>query len=300
MCANGGFDWKFQPFEVRRLKNGMKRLRVGEQLLIVIGKFPQLGKSIGGSDFVVAELVRECVGGKFVRIFRGLHVSEACQRETTVENLFVVRDEQAAFAGGHAFVLVEGECGAVAERSGLLAFVEGVVGLRGIFDDLEIVLLGDFADGIHVAAETMEMDAENGFCSRCDSGFDFGGVDQEGFRIDIDEDRNGHVVDDARRTGRPCVGSDDDLVACADATTRYAHMEGGAAAVCEIGVFIAVESAEFLFKKFRVFAAALGRFVKCRDDKIFVRFVDGWPVFDFSWLDDGFAAFDCKLCHSSG
>ena len=90
------------------------------------------------------------------------------------------------------------------------------------------------------------------------------------------------------------------MVACADAAACDAHLEGGAAAVREIGVFVAVEGAEFLFKEFRVFPAALGRFVKCRDDKIFVRFVNGWPVFDFSWLDDGFAAFDCELCHNSG
>ena len=85
------------------------------------------------------------------------------------------------------------------------------------------------------------------------------------------------------------------MIACADAATSHAHLEGGAAAVREIGVFIAVESAKFFFKEFRVFATALGWFVKSRDDKLFVRFVDWWPVFDFAGLDDGFAAFDCKL-----
>ena len=90
------------------------------------------------------------------------------------------------------------------------------------------------------------------------------------------------------------------MIARADAAACDAHLEGGAAAVREIGVFVAVEGAEFLFEKFRVFAAALAWLMEGRDDELFIRFVDRRPVFDFAGLDDGFAAFDCELCHSSG
>ena len=237
----------------------------------------------------------ESVCRKFVRIFCGLHVSEACECETTVENLLVVGDEKTAFTGGHAFVLIEGEGRAVTERSRLLAFVEGVVGLCGIFYDFEIVFFGDFTDGIHITAETVEVDAKDGFGPWRDSGFDLGGIHEECFWIDIDEDRHGHVVDDARGTGRPCVGGDDNLVARADTAACDTHLEGGATAIREIGVFVSVESAELLFEHGCVFTAALRRFMECRDDEIFVCFINGWPIFDFSHLDDWFTAFDCKL-----
>src|SRR5215510_7707288 len=65
----------------------------------------------------------------------------------------IVGNDHSALARGHLLVGIEGETGQVAECARLLSAIGSADGLAGILDDLEVVLVGDFANGLYVTGQ---------------------------------------------------------------------------------------------------------------------------------------------------
>ena len=91
--------------------------------------------------------------------------------------------------------------------------------MAGVFDDVEVVLLGDGHDGVHVGHLAKEVDGDDGFGFGGDGGGDEVGVDVVGFGVDIDEDGFGTDASDAA-----CGGEEGEW--CGDDFIAWAYIEG--------------------------------------------------------------------------
>ena len=60
--------------------------------------------------------------------------------------------------------------------------------MRTVFDDVEVVLLGDCHEGIHVTDDLSRMDGDDGAGSWRNGGLDGFGIDAPAFGFDVDDD----------------------------------------------------------------------------------------------------------------
>ena len=87
-------------------------------------------------------------------------------RPRSLPHVLIVGHHHAAVAtGAHDLVLAEREGGGVAETAHASTIDRGPMGLRTIFDDLDVVLLGPFHDGRHVAWPAGQMDDDGRACT---------------------------------------------------------------------------------------------------------------------------------------
>ena len=133
-------------------------------------------------------------------------------------HILVVRDHRAAVSEG-AEVLLDDEAGAnrVAQLADLEAVARGPERLRVVFDDQQLMLVGDLADGLHVGALAVQVDRHDGLGLRCDGRFDLGWVDTIRFRVRIDENSRRPRDPHGLRRGEERVGGGDALVSGTDA-----------------------------------------------------------------------------------
>lgn len=127
--------------------------------------------------------------------------------------VIVVCDDHAAFAAGReVFALAEAEAADIADGSGFFALVDAAEALCAVFDNLEVVLLGDLHDRIHVGDDTVEVDNDNRFCAFCDEGLNRLGVNRV-VRRNVREYGEGACLKRAEAGGDETVGGADDFVA---------------------------------------------------------------------------------------
>lgn len=83
------------------------------------------------------------------------------------------------------------------------------MGLGGVFDDVEIVLLCNGFDGVHISALTIDMDRDDdgGFVG--DGLLYAVGVHAVGLWVDVDHDRNATRMNDGFKRGEERMGGDD-------------------------------------------------------------------------------------------
>ena len=74
----------------------------------------------------------------------------------------VVGEEHAAFAGVEVLAGLEAEAADVANGPEAAVSPRCAVGVGGVLDDAQVVLLGDREHGVHVAGQAAEVDDENG------------------------------------------------------------------------------------------------------------------------------------------
>ena len=113
---------------------------------------------------------------------------------------------------------IEAEAGHLSEVARSPAFVFSAVGLGGVFDHPEPVLLRDLVDGVHVGRLSEEMHGNHSFGLRCDLPFEVGYVDVIGVRINVGEYNLPTCRGHGLRRGDKRIGGDHDLVAVADVT----------------------------------------------------------------------------------
>lgn len=65
------------------------------------------------------------------------------------------------------------------------------MGLAGVFDDDEVMFVGNVADGLHVAGLAIEMNGHDSFGFCCNGGFNETGVEVECCLIYINKNRYG-------------------------------------------------------------------------------------------------------------
>ena len=136
-----------------------------------------------------------------------------------------------------------------AKCAGVAAAVSGSNGLRGVFDDHQIVRPGYGQDGIHVRGQSEQMDRHDGASIGCDGGFEQGGIEVVGDRIDVHENRFGADVSDGAGRGDETERRRDDFVAPADARGEKRQDQGVGAGSTANGEFRAEFGSHFVFKK---------------------------------------------------
>jgi len=89
--------------------------------------------------------------------------------------------------------------------------------LAGVLNDLQMMPLRDFHDGIHVRHLAEQMHGDDGLGSRGDRAFEQGGIQSESALIDVDEHGLGAAIADGFGGRHERAGHSDHLITRADA-----------------------------------------------------------------------------------
>ena len=143
--------------------------------------------------------------------------------------IVVVGDDHAAFAAGReVLALAEAEAADVADRTGGAALVDAAEALRAVFDDLQIVLLRDRHDRVHVGDDAVEVDHHDRLRALGDVPLDVGGIEGVvGGRVGEDRQRARLQHAEARRD--EAVAGADHFVAGTDVQRRQSGVQRGGA-----------------------------------------------------------------------
>ncbi len=101
----------------------------------------------------------------------------------------------------------------VAQAADVAPLVDRAHGVRRVGDHDQVVLAGDGMQRVVVGRQAVQIDRQDGARARRDRLFDSRRIEVEGPRVDVDEDRNGQVMQDGRGGGQEGQRRDDDLVA---------------------------------------------------------------------------------------
>ncbi len=161
----------------------------------------------------------------------------------------IVRNERTAVTEG-AEVLLNDEAGR--SRIAQFADFETVAGcangLGVVFDDKQLMLVGDFADGLHVSALAVKVNRHDGLGLRRDGRFDFRGVNALGLGIAINQDGSRTGDPDGFGSGEESIGVGDAFVTSSDAEGHEREPDCIRAVADADGVFGAAVGGEFAFK----------------------------------------------------
>ena len=161
----------------------------------------------------------------------------------------VIRDDGAAITEG-AKILLDDEAG----RDGIaqLADLEGVASsvnrLGIVFNDDQLVLVGDLLDGRHVGALTIQVHGDEAFGLGGDGRLDLRGINAFGFGVAIDQHGGCPGDPDGFRGGEKSVGVGNDFITFADAEGHEGQPDGIRAVTDTDGVLGAAERCEFLLE----------------------------------------------------
>ncbi len=175
-------------------------------------------------------------------------VAETPHQFALAEHIVAVGDEQPPFAAAEVLQVVQAEGAGDSQRSAHPPLVHRPVRLAGVFDHMQAVLLGDGENRVHVSRAAVNVDGNDRPGPLGDCRFDLGRVERVVPRLDVDEDGNRHLVQDARGRGEERVGGHNHLVAGADIERRQCHVERRRAAASGQAVFRAGELGEFLLQ----------------------------------------------------
>ena len=162
--------------------------------------------------------------------------------------LFFVRAHHAALARDQILGGVERECGDVANGADFSIFVNGLDGVRGVFDDEKVMFAREIEDGVHVAGSAGEVHGDDG--ARAGGDFFRGGrgVEVHGTAVDVREHGHGAAVHDHVGRGRERERRHYDLVTRADAQNVQREIQPGRARVERQPVLRAHVFFEFLLE----------------------------------------------------
>ena len=181
----------------------------------------QLGAQERGLQGVEAEIAAD----ERMMIFR-LHAVHAKDGRAFGE-IGVVRAEQAGVAKrAEIFGGVKTKRAAGAERAGLAAMIFCAEGLRGVFDDGEVVRPREGENAIHVRGLAIEVHGDDGLGAWGDFFGGVGHIEVEAGRADIHEDGRGAHARDAASGGEKGEVGHEHFVARADVEGHEREQEG--------------------------------------------------------------------------
>ena len=145
----------------------------------------------------------------------------------------------------------------------------------------------------------MDVDRQDSFRLRRDSRFDLADVDAERIVFNVDENRDGVVMEDSGGSRPVGEGRDDDFVTRADSQGGDSHVQSRGAAVGDQAVFDAEVVSEFLLERdgVRCASAVEDVGIENRHDGVAVFLGDGRPAFDHSGRDGGLTAKNRQFLH---
>ena len=109
---------------------------------------PAQGRDRLGQLVVPADALRHI--GPLRRGHAAARFAEEPRHGGALVHFVAVGSEQAALPGHELFGGGHGKAGCIPQGAGLFTFVEPAIGLRRIFDNLQVVAAGDGADRVHV------------------------------------------------------------------------------------------------------------------------------------------------------
>jgi len=125
--------------------------------------------------------------------------------------------------------VVEGEGPGIANGAQSLASIGTAIGLTGILQHAQAVMVCYVHDSIHVRGQSHHMDRNDGLGPWCDLTDDVFGVNGEG-GIDLSNDRYGPHRQRCESGGDEGIARDDYLITGADAHAHQTADQGGCAA----------------------------------------------------------------------
>ncbi|MNQ83138.1 hypothetical protein D3C85_982100 [compost metagenome] len=99
-------------------------------------------------------------------------------------------------------------------------------GMGGIVDYPQVVDVGDAADGVHIAGIAIAVHRQYGGGLGRDGRFDLGGIEVQGLRVDVDEDRLDSVPQQRMGRGHEGIWRGDDLTGDAQRLQRRNQGQG--------------------------------------------------------------------------
>jgi hypothetical protein len=141
LFADRGLLW--QPFELRTQHGGLKftqaMIESDDPVVIFVGKTGAPRVDVALDQF---------------------HVFEG------------IRNDRSAFSRCNQLAGLKAECSQISHRTGAVTFPHCAVRVRAIFDDFQIVLLGDAQDFVHVSEAHAQMNGKNRLRLRSNGLFD--------------------------------------------------------------------------------------------------------------------------------
>lgn len=194
-----------QPLgEIRRVLAAPLALRIeGFHLRDEDGRLILCHAALGDKNGVAFPMPRHDAAFRAAEVVEGI---------AAIHQLLIMSEDGPSLAAGEGFPVPEAEAAQVPEGPDFAAFPLAAVGLAGVFDDLEVVLLRDGVDAVHVADAADDVDRQNGDGVPGDLGRDLGRVDLPGLRIDVHEDRPGIGKQNGMDTRYEGVRCGDDFI----------------------------------------------------------------------------------------
>ena len=192
-----------------------------------VGEAGELRGGDGGLGLAHAVVWRE-VGG-VAEAGDGAVVVFVAPRSEGGAEVGAARGDDAAVAAAEVFVVVEGVAGEVGVETDGAALVEGAPSLRAVFDEGDAVLAGERGEGGGVGGIAGEVHDHDRAGAGGERAADGGGVEVVGALIDVGEDGDALLVEDADDGAHVGDGRDDHLIARAEAEGGDGDVERGGA-----------------------------------------------------------------------
>ena len=213
----------------------------------------------------------------------------------------VVSDQDAQLTAGEALAAHQRHAGDVAEGTQLLALVHTALGVGNILDDLQIVLLGEGHDGIHVSGIAAVMHHDDSLGPGAEAALQVVGVQIHGVGLHIGKYHGSAQVLGGQAAGPVGLGGADDLITGLQTDGVHGSLQGHGAVGGGYGVIDALPGGKFLFEFNGGLVAGHGVVEEYIHQGIFVFLGEDGPLGQFlgnqRGIQDGLSAQKCELFH---
>ncbi len=200
-------------------------LAMGSDLLDM-GKLPQAD---GGGDVGHVELAAQHIHVQPVKTGTGNALQTILFCQTGF--LGIVQHQATALGRGDVLVRLEAERHEVTGCTDTFAIPAGTQGLGGVFDDTQVVLVGQCIQHRHIQGQAGQVDRDDRLGTWGDRCFYLGQVDVAGDRVDIGKYRRGAHFQNDVGGGDPRDRGGDDFVTRADPGDAQGNLHGAGAGV---------------------------------------------------------------------
>src|ERR1700680_298935 len=184
-----------------------------------------------GLNFVKASIPSRLAADVFLRL------AMVTQDAQTGGAFCRVGDDHARIAArAEIFGGIKAKASDIAERSGAATFVTCADGLRAVFDDGQMLLAGEFHDGVHVRGQAVEMNDDDGTGARSHTTLELRQVDVVSAGMNVREYRFSAKCTDGTARGHKSERGQDDFIAGRYAARAQRQYQGIGPGACADGM----------------------------------------------------------------
>ena len=216
-----GFEIAAKAFEVV----SCQVLTMGGDLLDV-RKLPQ---AYGGGNVGHVELATQHIHIQAIEAAAGDALQSVLLCQTGL--LGIVQHQAAAFGRRDVLVRLEAEGHEVASCADAFSIPAGPQGLGSIFDNTQVVLVGQRVEHRHIHRQAGQVDRDDRLGARSNGRFYLGQVDIACHRVDVGKDRSGADFENHVGRGNPGDWGGDDFIPRPDPGDAQGDLHGAGARV---------------------------------------------------------------------